>query len=76
MRQMGGNFGAKNASFEQKNSLTTYVPIKRLQVRVPYYVQIEKVVEIGYNWITVGLVPAMPAVRDSRAAFCFKRSEG
>lgn len=33
------------------------------------YVQIEKMVEIGYNWITVGLVPAMPAVRDPRAAF-------
>ena len=32
-------------------------------------IQIEKVVDLGYNWITVGLVPAMAAVRDSRAAF-------
>ncbi len=41
----------------------------RSKVENPAYVQIEKVVEIGYNWIAVGLVPTMPAVRYSRAAF-------
>ena len=70
-RQPGGNFGVKNASFEKKISLTTCGRTKRLQVRDRPDVQIEKMVEMEYNWITVGLVPAMPAVRYSRAAFAF-----
>ena len=54
---MCGNFGVKNASFERKNSLTTCVRIKRLQVRI------EIGVEIRYN-LSAGSMSAKSVWQD------------